>query len=97
MFSFLQPGQIGAWPLLMLGDELDVDDDDDGDEEGSASEPSNGRPGSHSGGRGDHYASLEHLIGMLASFQVHSFLDIYVTQDERNSSQYVLQVSYYNT
>lgn len=39
------------------------------------------------------HASLEHLIGTLAALQVHSFVDIYVTQDERNSSQYILQVS----
>lgn len=36
--------------------------------------------------------SLEHLIGVLAAYQVHSFLDIYVTQDERNTSQFMLQV-----
>lgn len=63
LFSFLQPGEIGAWPLLMLG----LDD-----------EP---------------YTSLEHLIGTLAALQVHSFVDIYVGQDERNSSQYILQVT----
>lgn len=62
VFSFLQPDEIGAWPLLMLG----RDD-----------EP---------------YTSLEHLIGSLAALQVHSFVDIYVAQDERNSSQYILQV-----
>lgn len=36
--------------------------------------------------------SLEHLIGILAAYQVHSFLDIYVAQDERNISQFTLQV-----
>lgn len=64
LFAFLQPGELGAWPLLML-------------------EPGD-RPHDH--------ASLEHLIGTLAALQVHSFVDIYVTQDERNSSQYILQV-----
>ncbi|XP_057372654.1 membrane metallo-endopeptidase-like 1 isoform X1 [Daphnia carinata] len=63
LFAFLQPGELGAWPLLML-------------------EPGD-RPHDH--------ASLEHLIGTLAALQVHSFVDIYVTQDERNSSQYILQ------
>lgn len=64
LFAFLQPGELGAWPLLML-------------------EPGD-RPHDH--------ASLEHLIGTLAALQIHSFVDIYVTQDERNSSQYILQV-----
>lgn len=39
------------------------------------------------------YTSFEHLIGTLAALQVHSFVDIYVAQDERNSSQYILQVN----
>ena len=64
LFAFLQPGELGAWPLLMLEPD---------------SEP-------------DKHASLEHLIGTLAALQVHSFVDIYVTQDERNASQYILQV-----
>lgn len=62
LFSFLQPGEIGAWPLLQLG---------------PFDEP---------------YTSLEHLMGTLAAIQVHSFVDVYVAQDERNSSQYILQV-----
>lgn len=65
LFAFLQPEELGAWPLLML-------------------EPDN-QPNEH--------ASVEHLIGTLAALQVHSFVDIYVTQDERNSSQYILQVA----
>lgn len=44
------------------------------------------------GDQSQNHASLEHLIGTLAALQVHSFVDIYVTQDERNSSQYILQV-----
>lgn len=61
--------------------------EDDGED--ISTSKSNGRP-VNSGE--EHYASVEHLMGMLAAFQVHSFVDIYVTQDERNSSQYILQV-----
>ena len=64
LFAFLQPGELGPWPLLML------------------------EPGSQP----QEHASLEHLIGTLAALQVHSFVDIFVTQDERNASQYILQV-----
>jgi len=36
-------------------------------------------------------SSVERVMAHLAAFQVHSFVDVHVTPDERNASQYVLQ------
>ena len=84
LFAFLQPEQIGAWPLLMLPPPSKP--------EASTTDAPDGNGGRKQQQQPHQQASLEHLIGTLAAFQVHSFVDIYVTQDERNSSQYVLQV-----
>ena len=35
---------------------------------------------------------VERLIGTLAAYQVHSFVDVYVTPDEKNSPLYTIQV-----
>ena len=84
LFAFLQPEQIGAWPLLTLPPSPP---------EASTTTTTATQEGNGNGRQQEHQqASLEHLIGTLAAFQVHSFVDIYVTQDERNSSQYILQV-----
>ena len=86
LFAFLQPEQIGAWPLLMHPPPSNP-------EASSTDIPAADETTGNGRRRMQHQqASLEHLIGTLAAFQVHSFVDIYVTQDERNSSKYILQV-----